>query len=136
MSAIGGDILEITYNHPTLGGGTIYPKSGEDSTINTGGFRTEDEDTGVDGSGRAIKKLNRKRWSVETVVGWDNNIAKELEAVAKMAASAEDAEWTITHVSGTVWGGTGFPTGDIEGAGNAGTFKLKLAGGGELTKII
>ena len=46
MAATGGDILEITFNHPTLGSGTIYPKSGEDSTLITGGFRSEDEDTG------------------------------------------------------------------------------------------
>ena len=136
MPAIGGDILELTYNHPTLGSGTVYPKAGEDSTLILGGFRVEDEDTGVDGSGRNIKKLTRKRWSADMVVAWDNNLAKELEAICAMAESPEDAEWTITHVSGAVYGATGSPVGDLEGAANAATFKLKIAGGGKLTKII
>lgn len=136
MPAIGGDIIELTCNHPTKGSVTIYPKAGEDSTLILGGFRVEDEDTGVDGSGRNIKKMTRKRWSADIVCAWDNNLAKELEAVIGMAESPEDGEWTITHVSGAVYAGTGCPVGDLEGAMNAATFKLKIAGGGKLVKIL
>lgn len=135
MPAIGGDIIELTYNHPTKGSGTVYPKAGEDSTLILGGFRVEDEDTGVDGSGRNIKKMTRKRWSVDVVVAWDNNIAKELEAIVAMAEAAEDADWTVTCGSGAVYGGNGCPVGDLEGSTNAATFKLKIAGGAKLTKI-
>jgi hypothetical protein len=39
MAAVGGDILEVTYAHETLGSGTFFPKSGEDSTFDLGGFR-------------------------------------------------------------------------------------------------
>lgn len=133
-SATGGDILEITFNHPTLGSGTIYPKSGEDSTLNLGGFRSEDEDTGIDGSGRMIDKMTRKRWSAECVVAWDNNETLELETIVGLAESPVEADWTITHISGTVWGGKGKPVGDLEGSGMA-TFKFKVAGGLKMKKI-
>lgn len=133
MAATGGDITEITYNHPTLGSGTLYPKAKEDSTLNHGGFRSEDDENGVDGSGRMIDKMSRGRWSVECVVGWDNNVAKELEAVVKMAKSSVEADWTFTHVSGQVYGATGKPVGNLNGAMAAATFQLKVAGGGELT---
>lgn len=135
MSAIGGDIIEITINHATLGSRTVYPKAGEDSTIILGGFRSEDEDQGIDGSGRMIDKMTRKRWSAETTVAWDNNIALEHEFLVSIAESPVEADFTITHVSGTVWGGKGKPVGDMEAAGMTATFKLKLAGGGKLSKI-
>ena len=132
MSAVGGDITEITYNHPTLGTGTIYPKAKEDSTLNLGGFRSEDDENGVDGSGRTIDKMNRVRWSAECVIGWDNNVAKELEAIVAMAESPVEADWTVTHVSGQVYGGTGKPVGNLDGAMGAATFSLKIAGGGKM----
>ncbi len=136
MGAIGGDILEITFNHATLGSGTIYPKSGEYSTIDLGGFRSNDDANMIDGSGNMIDQINRVRWGVETTVAWDNNVALELEQLVALAASPVHADWTITHISGTVWGGKGKPVGDLKGAGNGGTFPLKLAGGNELKKIV
>lgn len=136
MGAIGGDILEITFNHPTIGSGTIYPKSAEDSTIDLGGFRSEDDENMIDGSGAMIDKMTRARWGVETKVAWDNNVAQELEKLNDLAASPVQADWTITHISGTVWGGTGKPVGDLKGSGNDGTFSLKIAGGGKLKKIV
>ena len=136
MGAIGGDILEITFNHPTLGSGTIYPKSGEDSTIYLGGFRSADDVNNIDGSGQMIDIMNRARWGVETVVAWDNNIALEYEKVVALAESPVQADWTVTHISGTVWGGKGKPVGDLKGAGNGGTFPLKISGGSKLKKIV
>lgn len=136
MGAIGGDILEITYNHPTLGSGVIYPKSAEDSTIDLGGFRSADDANMIDGSGAMIDQMNRVRWMVETTVAWDNNVALELEKVVALSESPVQADWTITHISGTVWGGKGKPVGDLKGAGNGGTFSFKLSGGNKLKKIV
>ena len=59
MSVIGGDILEITFNHPTLGSGIIFPKAAEDSTFDLGGFRSNDDAAGVDGSGEMIDQSDR-----------------------------------------------------------------------------
>lgn len=135
MAAIGGDLIEITYNHPTLGSGTFFPKSGEDSTFDTGGFRGNDDSGMVAGSGANIRQLNRKRWSLETTLAWDNNSAEEVEKLSALAASPEEADWTISHISGTIYGGKGSPVGDIQGNGNAATVPLKISGGGELKKI-
>jgi hypothetical protein len=133
---ISGDILEITYNHPTKGSGVIYPKSGEDGTVDLGGFRGNDDAQQIDGGGRNIRQLNRNRWKVEAPVSWDNVNSLELEKVVALAGDPEEADWTVTLISGTVYGGKGAPVGDVAGNTNAGTFTLTLAGGGNLKKIV
>lgn len=136
MAAIGGDIIEITYNHPTLGSGIWFPKSAEDSTFDLGGIRGADDANMIDGGGANIKQLNRVRWSFEGSVAWDGNTANELNQAKLLAGDPIDAEWTFTHINGTVWGGTGSPVGDIQGNGNAATMSLKVSGGGEMKKIV
>jgi hypothetical protein len=134
--AVGGDIIEITYNHPTLGSGTINPKAAEDSTYDLGGFRSNDEANGIDGGGNMIDQLNRVRWSFEVTVSWDMNVKTELEKLTDLAASPELADWTFTNINGTVYGGKGKPVGDLQGNGNASTFPLKISGGAKLKKIV
>lgn len=136
MGAIGGDIIEAAFNHPTLGSGVIFPKANEASTFDLGGFRSDDSDDGVDGSGEMIDKMSRKRWGAEMVVAWDNNNRQELEKVVLQAASPVPATWTITHISGAVYKGTGKPTGDLKGDALNATFPLKLQGGSILKKIL
>ncbi len=135
MAVIGGDLLEITYNHPTIGSGVLYPKSAEGSTFDTGGFRNNDDANGIDGGNRAIYQKNRIRWSLESTVAWDMNVANEAAKVAALSADPTDSTWTITHVNGTVWQGKGQPVGDIQPDGNEATFTLKISGGGTLDKI-
>lgn len=134
--AVGGDIIEITYNHPTLGSGTWLPKANEDSSFDPGGFRADDDANGIDGGGNNIKKLNQARWSFEGKISWDANIANELDAAQKLAADPVDAEWTFTHINGTVWGGKGSPVGEVKGNGNSATIDIKISGGGKLKKIV
>lgn len=136
MSVIGGDIIEITFNHPTLGSGIIFPKAAEDSTFDLGGFVSNDDANGVDGSGEMIDQLNRKRWSFEGTVAWDMNTREDLEKLQELSNDPVLSEWTVTHINGTVYGGSGKPVGDLQGNGNAATFPLKLAGGGRMKKII
>lgn len=131
---VAGDFLEITYNHSTLGSGIIFPKAGEDSTLNLGGFTENDDNQMVDGGGNMISQKTRKRWSFEGVVANDMD-AKTLEKIEALAASPVPAEWTFSHINGIVYGGTGMPVGDIEANGNAGTFTLKVAGGGKMKQI-
>jgi hypothetical protein len=135
MAAIGGDIIEITYNHPTLGSGVIYPKAAEDSTFDIGGFRSSDDANMIDGAGQMIDQMNRTRWSVETTVAWDMNTGLTLERLTQLTQSPLFADWTVTHINGTIYGGKGKPVGDLQGNGNAATFTFKLAGGGVLKKI-
>lgn len=133
---VGGDIIEVTYNHPTLGSGVFYPKSAEDSTFDPGGFRGSDDANMVDGGGRNIRQLNQVRWSFESPIAWDMNVTNELATVAALSKSAEEATWTFTSINGTVWQGKGAPVGDVPGNGNQSTIPLKISGGGELKKII
>lgn len=132
----GGDIIEITYNHPTLGSGVLYPKSAEDSTFDLGGFRGNDDANGIDGGGRTIRTLNQVRWSYESPVSWDMNLTNELDVVSAMAKDAQEATWTFTSVNNTVWQGKGSPVGDVQGNGNTSMFTLKVAGGNGLKKIV
>lgn len=136
MSVVGGDITEITYNHPTLGDGVLFPKAGEDSTFDPGGFRSSDDANMVDGGGNMIDQLNRVRWSFEGTLAWDMNDREELDKLQSMAGNPQLATWTVTHINGTVWRGTGKPVGDIQGNANAATIALKLAGGGQMKKIV
>ena len=133
---VGGDIIEITFNHPIVGSGTIYPKSTEDSTFNLGGFRSEDDMAKIAGDGSMIDTINRVRWSFEVPATWDQNSANELDKLIELAESPIEADWTISSINGTVWGGKGKPVGELPGNGNAATITLKLSGGGRLKKIV
>lgn len=135
MGAVGGDIIELTFNHPVLGQGVIFGKSNEDSTFDTGGYRGEDDANMIDGSGQVIKKLNLNRWSMECTVSGDMNTRLDLEKLSTMSGHPVDATWTISHINGTVYKGVGSPVGDVQLNANNATIKLKLSGGGSLKKI-
>jgi len=132
---VGGDILEISYKHPTLGSGTWFPKSGEDLSVDPGGYRSEDKADGVTGDGQMIDTINRKRWGIEGTVAWATAGPDELGQADKLAASPLLADWTITHINGTIWGGKGKVVGDISGSSKDATMKIKVAGGGKLVPI-
>jgi hypothetical protein len=127
----GGDIIEITYNHPTLGSGVFLPKAGEDSTYDLGGIRSADDAQMIDGGGRIMDQLSRARWSFEVVisagVGDDTQ-----EKVTALAGSPETCDWTITNINGKVYAGNGKPVGDLTVNGNTSQMTLKLSGGGVL----
>lgn len=133
--AVGGDIIEVTYNHPTLGSGVFYPKAGEESKYDLGGIRSNDDNKMIDGSGTMIDQMSRIRWGFEVPISWDANNAKELEKLVGMAASPVPADWTFTSINGTVYAGKGKPVGDYNGNGNAVTISLKVGGGGILKQI-
>lgn len=131
----GGDIKEISYKHPTLGTGTWFLKASEDGTFDPGGYRSEDDANAVTGDGQMIDKINRVRWTFEGVVAWDVSVNDELDQARKLAASPVLADWTITHITGTIWGGKGKPVGDIQGNTNTAQMSIKLSGGGLASKI-
>ena len=135
MARTGGDIVEISYNHPTIGSGVLYPKSGEEFNYDIGGIRTDDEAQGVTGDGRTLNKKTRSRWMIEGPVGWDMNVEDELQKLTDMAGDPLEADWTTTHVNGDVRRATGSPVGDVVGNAGSATIALKVAGGGVLEKI-
>lgn len=130
----GGDIVEITYNHATVGSGVIFPKAAEDNTFDLGGFRSGDDMNMVDGGGNMLDQMNRARWAVEVVVSNDMNSREEIEKMNELAASPLPATWTFSHINGTVYTGNGKPVGDLSNNVNQSTFTLKVSGGGKLKK--
>jgi hypothetical protein len=132
--ATGGDIIEITYNHPTIGSGVIYPKAAEDNTFDLGGIRSADDMAMVDGGGNMIDQMNRGRWMVEALCVNDMNSQNEVEKCNEMAASAVLADWTFASINGTVYVGKGKPVGELQNNVNQSTFTLKVSGGGKLKK--
>jgi len=135
MSYEGGDNIEVTYNHPTLGNGTIYCKSAEDGTFNPGGFRSNDDDNMISGDGQMIDQINRVRWSFEMTIAWDITDVDEVTKLSSLAGSPVETNWTISNVSGAIWAGKGKPVGDLKGATNQSTAPVKLAGSGLLKEI-
>ncbi len=133
--AVGGDITEITFNHPTIGSGVFYPKAAEDNTFNVGGFRSADDQNMIDGAGNMIDKMNRERWSFEGSISWDMNVAAEIEKLVALASSPVQADWTFTHINGIIYAGKGKPVGDIKGNGNNANIPIKISGGSILKQI-
>jgi len=136
MGYVGGDIIEITYNHSVLGSGTLFCKSNEDGTINMGGFASNDDANAVTGDGRLIDQINRVRASFEAPpIAWDMTDADELSKLTAMTASPILADWTISSISGAVWGGRGKPVGDLTGSTNTSQVTLKIAFEDKLKRI-
>ena len=128
--AVAGDITEITYNHPTLGSGTFFPKAGEGNTYDPGGIRTADDAQMIAGNGDPIWQKNRTRGFFEVLIENDQNVRNDAQVIANLMADPKPADWTFSVINGTVFGGSGKPVGDINPDVNAGTMTLKVSGGG------
>ena len=136
MAYIGGDITQIEYNHPTIGSGTLFCKSAEDGTLDLGGYRSNDDANMITGDGKLIDQLNRVRGSFETPpIAWDMLDVDELKKLSDLTASPVLADWTISSISGAIFGGKGKPTGDIQGNTNTSQVGLKIAFEGEVKQI-
>lgn len=135
MASIGGDFKEIKVSHPTLGDHIFLPKSNEGNTFDPGGVRTGDDANMITGSGEPIWSLNTVRAFFEVVVANDMNTRADAIFAAKLAGDNVDANWTLSHRNGTVWGLSGRPVGDINPDTNVATFTLKIAGS-ITTKIV
>jgi len=133
--AVGGDVIEVTYNHPTLGSGTLFPKAGEDNTYFPGGVTTASDENMIDGGGTPIWQKNRRRGFFNVLVANDQNTGQELEKMVALSAHPVPADWTFSIINGTVYGGSGKPVGDFEGNVNQSTFQLRVEGG-QFKKIV
>ena len=135
MSYVGGDIIEITYQHPVVGSGTLFCKGSEDGTLDPGGYRSADDAAMITGDGVKIRQINRAAWSFECPpIAWDMTDKDELAKLSALAGSPVEANWTITSISGAIWAGKGNPVGDIQGNTNTSQIPLKLSGSGILEK--
>jgi hypothetical protein len=55
--------------------------------------------------------------------------------MSRLSASPILADWTFTHINGTIWGGKGKPVGDLNGNTNTAQMSLKIAGERNLVPI-
>lgn len=131
----GGDLIEITCNHPTLGSFQFATKSNESYTLDPGGNRSNDDANGVTGDGTFIDQVNRVRWSFEGPLMADFSSGNEMDNLPKLAESSELATWTFTHITGVVWRGRGKFVGDIQIDTNTAQLTAKLSGGGKIEKL-
>jgi len=134
--ATGGDLIEITYNNPTLGSGRLDPKGSEDTEVDFGGYMTQDSDDSVSGSGVNIIIKNRKRWSITSPpLLWNSN-PDTLEVLQNLQDDNNQTTFTFTFIDGSVYKGLGTIVGDLKGNKNAATINsVKFAGGGKLELI-
>lgn len=132
---IGGDILEAVCSHPTLGDFRFQAKANESFTLDPGGIRNNDDANGVTGAGTLISQKNRVRWSLEGPVAVDFISGNELLRLPELAESATPGVWTITHISGAIYKGTGEIVGDLQPDTNTAQMTLKVSGGGKLEKL-
>lgn len=131
----GGDLTEITCNHPTLGNFTFATKSNESYTLDPGGKRSNDDANMITGNGEFIDQINQVRWSFEGPLMADFTSNNEMKNIPLLAESAELGTWTFTHISGVVWRGKGKFVGDFQIDTNTAQITSKLAGGGKLEKL-
>jgi len=132
---VGGDIIEITCNHPSLGEFRFQAKSNESFTLDPGGLRSNDDANMVTGAGSMIDQVNRVRWSMEGPIAVDDESGNEFDGLSSLAESSDLGTWTITHVSGVIWTGLGKVVGDLATDTNTAQMTLKVAGSGKLQKI-
>jgi len=125
----GGDLLEITCQHPTLGTYKFYPKSSEGSTYDLGGARSSSDKNMRDGSGAPIRKMNISNAGFKSKIGWDMNQRQDLENLNDLSNSPVNGTWTFSHINGTSYVlSNGYPVGDLVGEGNDATIDCEWAG--------
>ena len=129
MSAtIHGDLKEATYNHPVEGQATILLKSGEANTYNIGGVVNNDDASSIATNGELIMTKGRVRAFFEQVAvnSTANGVDSLADKMAALQASDVPADWTFTTQARAVYGGSGWPVGEITPDLQAGTFTLKV----------
>jgi len=127
MAFVGGDTISVQVIHPTVGTHTFMCKADEDTNVDYGGFKADDDESSITGSGQRIKKLTRKMGSIELPpVSWEQNGVDELRILQDLMDSPEDGEWIITNISGAIYGGFGGPVGDLKGNSTTAQIPLTL----------
>lgn len=131
----GGDLVEITVNHPELGNFKFDTKSNESYTFDPGGNRSADDANMVTGNGEFIDQINTVRWSFEGPIMADFSTNEQIKALQDLSMSPELGTWTFAHKAGTIWRGLGKFVGDISLDTNTAQLTGKIAGGGVLSPI-
>lgn len=125
--AVGGDIVEISDNHPTLGSFVYKVQTSQDNTYDTGGNRTNDDNSQVTGSAEMIIQINGKLGFFQAVIVNDMS-QKVAERLSQLAGSPVNSTWTFSVINNITYRGSGRPVGDISPNVNNSTLTLKVSG--------
>lgn len=136
MAFIGGDVKELVAQNATLGSFRFSPKANEAFTLNKGGFRNNDDSSGITGNGQTIRQINRMAWNVAGTVAVDFLSGNGFEDLDKLATAVSTTTWTITLVSGQIYKATGYPVGEMPVDTNTAMCTLKVQGGGQLEPLV
>lgn len=134
MAKIGGDLLQITVQHPTAGSKIIYGVAGESTTIKLGGIENEDNGA-VDGGQNLIISKRNVAGYIQGPFANDNRAAQaEFEFMQVVAASPVEAVFTFAYIDGEIYSGSGTPVGEITLDAKAATFQMKVTSGRGFTR--
>lgn len=137
MAYTGSGVLEVTYNNPQIGQGTLFCKDGEGYTIDLGGKRSADDTAMVTTSGTRINQMSVVCSKFELPpIAWDKTAKDELAILKKLAGAMVGTTWTVTCIDGAIYQmQNGYPAGDIAGEGYDGTIPLTLVGDADAERI-
>lgn len=124
--AVGGDVLELTSNHPSLGSFIYKVVRNQDNTYDTGGDRTNDDANMKTGGNEAIWQINGKMGAVNITLVNDME-QKTVERLEQEAAHPVPSVWTFSVINGKTYKGEGKPVGDINPNINNSTVAVKIA---------
>jgi len=94
--AVGGDITEITFDHPTIGSGSFFPKANEGNTFKPGGIMANDDANQVGGDGEMIVQLNRTLGHFEVLCVNDMNIRDDISKAQELQGDPVNTDFTVS----------------------------------------
>ena len=134
MTFIAGYFTEVNCQHSIAGNQKFDLKSGEDSETDRGGLRITDDENNRTASGKLIIQYENKQPYIQFVCAVDGSLEDYVNSL--IAGSIQEIpNWTLTHVSGDIYIGSGVIVGDVKPNRNAGTLQIKVAFEDELLRI-
>jgi len=126
-----GDLLSVKFNHPTVGSREYNVKGGENADQDLGGYKAE---IMVNGLGTGHKSLERKPWSLESVM-LEIEETGDQEFLQNIMNDPVMAVITWSHINGKVYEGKGTLTGDLKNGLKDGYASVTLQGVGLAEQI-
>lgn len=134
MAKIGGDLLEISIIHPTVGAKIFYGVAGETTSIKLGGVENEDNGI-VDGGQNLLVSKKLVPGHITGPVSNDESASlTEFEFAQLVAASPVEATITFRYINDAIYSGQGTFMGEMMLDAKAATFPIKLVSGKGFTR--
>lgn len=126
MAAIGGSLRQLA-----IGGRVFAVAADNDVSRDLGGYSNEVLPNG-DGTGRVIQTA--KQWMLDGITVSTDPDNSDHEFIQDLADAGAFVDCQLTYADGTVYAGTGIPTGDVKYTNNNCLTTVNLQGPGKLEK--